>query len=322
MTGGGRVPPPITPGDGPMTQAMEVPAAPVHTVSIERRRDRSRWAFILPAVVWVLGFTIFPLLFAIYNSFFSFRFGKRNEFVGLTNFGRLFSDENLHNGLWVTLIFVFFTVIIQMVLGFALALLLNREIRGRNVLRALMILPLFATPVALGYLGITIFYETNGPINSMLRSLGAPMIPWLSNPFWAKVAIIIVDIWQWTPFVFLVSLAGLQSLPQDLYEAAAVDGADGWELFRRITLPLMAPTLWLILLLRLVDAFKVFDIPMSLTLGGPGRATEVYSMYTYRTGMRFFDHGYAAAQGFLLLLIVSIIVSLLFGRIRSLYEEA
>ncbi|MCB0214078.1 MAG: sugar ABC transporter permease, partial [Anaerolineae bacterium] len=124
----------------------------------------------------------------------------------------------------------------------------------------------------------------------------------------------------WTPFVFLVSLAGLQGLPQDLYEAAEVDGASTWTLFRHITLPLMAPTLWLILLLRVVEAFKVFDIPTSLTLGGPGRATEVYSLFTYRTALRFFDHGYAAVQGFLLLIIVMFIVTLLYGRIRALYE--
>jgi multiple sugar transport system permease protein len=306
-----------------MSQATPLPA-PQATLSSEKpggRRDRSRWFFLLPAAGWVLLFTIFPLFYAIFTSFWSFRFGRRNQFVGLDNFARLFTDPDLHNGLWVTLIFVFFSVSISMLLGFGLALLLNREIRGRNVLRAIMILPLFATPVALGYLGITMFYEENGPINAALVALGVGKIPWISNPFWAKVAIIIVDVWQWTPFVFLVSLAGLQGLPQDLYEAAEVDGGNSWQLFRRITLPLIAPTLWLILLLRLVDAFKVFDIPMSLTLGGPGRATEVYSMYTYRTGMRFFDHGYAAAQGFLLLVIVSIIVSLLFGRIRGLYEE-
>ena len=137
----------------------------------------------------------------------------------------------------------------------------------------------------------------------------------------SPVAVMIIDIWQWTPFVFLVALAGLQSLPQDLYEAAEVDGGSGWQLFRHITLPLMAPTLWLILLLRLVEAFKVFDIPASLTLGGPGRATEVYSLFTYRTALRFFDHGYAAAQGFLLLVIVMTIVTILFGRIRGMYEE-
>lgn len=286
-----------------------------------RRSDQTKFWFLGPAVVWILVFTIFPLLYALYTSFFSFRFGKINQFVGLTNFGRLFTDANLHNGLRVTLTFVIVTVTIQMLLGFGLALLLNREMRGKNILRAIMILPLFATPVAMGYLGITLFYEINGPINELIRAFGGSDIPWLSNPFWAQVAIILIDIWQWTPFVFLVSLAALQGLPADLFEAAEVDGASGWQSFRRITLPLMAPVLWLILLLRLVEAFKVFDIPTSLTLGGPGRATEVYSLFTYRTALRFFDHGYAAAQGFLLLIIVSLIVGLLFGRIRSIYQE-
>ncbi len=287
----------------------------------QRRSDKTKFFFIMPAVIWVLIFTIFPLLYALYTSFFSFRFGRINQFVGGANFARLLTDSNLHNGLRVTLTFVIITVTIQMLLGFGLALLLNREMRGKNILRAIMILPLFATPVAMGYLGITLFYEINGPINELLRALGGAGVPWLSNPFWAMVAIILIDIWQWTPFVFLVSLAALQGLPSDLFEAAEVDGASGWQSFRRITLPLMAPILWLILLLRLVEAFKVFDIPTSLTLGGPGRATEVYSLFTYRTALRFFDHGYAAAQGFLLLIIVSLIVALLFGQIRSVYQE-
>jgi len=189
------------------------------------------------------------------------------------------------------------------------------------VLRALMVLPLFATPVAMGYLGITLFYEINGPINALLTALGWGAVPWLSNPFWATVAIMVIDVWQWTPFVFLVSLAALQGLPPDLFEAAEVDGASSWQSFRQLTLPLMTPILWLILLLRLVEAFKVFDIPTSLTLGGPGRATEVYSLFTYRTALRFFDHGYASAQGFLLLLIVSLIVALIFRQIRTVYQE-
>lgn len=294
--------------------ASETPPRP-------RRTDPTKFFFIMPAVIWVLLFTIFPLLYALYTSFFSFRFGRINQFVGFGNYLRLFTDANLHNGLRVTLTFVIVTVTVQMLLGFALALLLNREMRGKSVLRAIMVLPLFATPVAVGYLSITLFYEINGPINELLRALGGAGIPWLSNPFWALVAVIIIDIWQWTPFVFLVSLAALQGLPADLYEAAEVDGASAWQSFRSITLPLMTPILWLILLLRLVEAFKVFDIPTSLTLGGPGRATEVYSLFTYRTALRFFDHGYAAAQGFLLLFIVSLIVALLFGRIRSIYQE-
>ncbi|BCX02063.1 MAG: sugar ABC transporter permease [Candidatus Roseilinea sp.] len=293
---------------------------PQKHIRLAQHRDRVKRFFLLPAVVWVLAFSIFPLVYALYNSLFSFRFGRINEFVGLQNFGRLLTDANLHSGLRTTLIFVAATVIVQMILGFGLALLLNQEMRGKNVLRAIMILPLFATPVAIGYLGITIFYEQNGPLNVFLRALGIEPVPWLSNPFWALIAVILVDIWQWTPFVFLVSLAALQALPIDLYEAAEVDGASRFAAFRYITLPLMLPTLFLILLLRLVEAFKVFDIPTSLTLGGPGRATEVYSLFTYRTAMRFFDHGYAAAQGFLLLVIVSVIVTLLFRRIGRLYD--
>jgi multiple sugar transport system permease protein len=299
-----------------MAQAVKQPTQ----VNGSTSGGRGKYFFIGPAIIWILVFTIFPLLFAVYNSFFSFRFGVVNQFVGLENYRRLFVDSNLHNALIVTLRFVIITVTVEMLLGFGLALLLNREMRGRSVLRAIMILPLFATPVAMGYLGITLFYEANGPINSIIRALGGNDIPWLSNPFWAPVAVMMIDIWQWTPFVFLVSLAGLQGLPLDLFEAADVDGASGWNKFRRVTLPLMAPTLWLILLLRLIESFKVFDIPASLTLGGPGRATEVYSLFTYRTALRFFDHGYAAAQGFLLLVIVSIIITLLFGRIRSIYE--
>ena len=284
------------------------------------REDRTKFAFLLPAAVWILIFTIFPLLYAIYTSFWSFRFGTFNQMVGFANYVRLFTDKNLHNALWVTIYFVVVTVSVEMILGFGFAILFNREVRGKNVMRAVMTLPLFATPVAMGYLGITLYYESNGPINEFIKALGGEGIPWLSNPTWAPIAVMLIDIWQWTPFVFLVSLAGLQGLPQDLYEAGRVDGGSNIQLFRFVTLPLMAPILWLILLLRVVEAFKVFDIPTSLTLGGPGRATEVYSLFTYRTALRFFDHGFAATQGFLLLFIVMFLVTILYGRISGLYE--
>ena len=284
------------------------------------REDRTKFAFLLPAAVWILIFTIIPLLYAIYTSFWSFRYGTFNQMVGFANYGRLFTDRNLHNALWVTIYFVVVTVSVEMILGFGFAILFNREVRGKNVMRAVMTLPLFATPVAMGYLGITLYYESNGPINEFIKALGGEGIPWLSNPTWAPIAVMLIDIWQWTPFVFLVSLAGLQGLPQDLYEAGRVDGGSDVQLFRFVTLPLMAPILWLILLLRVVEAFKVFDIPTSLTLGGPGRATEVYSLFTYRTALRFFDHGFAATQGFLLLFIVMFLVTILYGRISGLYE--
>ncbi len=285
-----------------------------------RRHDRTKLIFIAPAVIWILLFTVFPLLYALRTSFYVFRSGKELRYVGLDNFRRLWEDETLHENLQRTLVYVGIVVFVEMVLGFLLALLFNRQIRGLSSLRTVMVLPLFASPIALGYLGKTIFYEIDGPINRALVGLGGNGIPWLSDPNWAFVAIMIVDIWQWTPFVFLVALAGLQGLPQDILEAAEVDGASAWQRLFSITIPLMTPILFLILLLRTIDAFKVVDIVISMTLGGPGRATELYGFYVFRTARRFFNYGEAAAQGFLLLFIVMLLVTLLWGRIRNIYE--
>jgi multiple sugar transport system permease protein len=290
------------------------------TTHTSHKMDCTRWVFVGPAIIWILLFTLFPLLYAIRTSFYAFRSGKMLRWVGWDNYRHLIDDEALRADLQRTIIYVIVVVFVEMVLGFLLALLFNREIRGVSSLRTIMVLPLFASPIALGYLGKTIFYEIDGPVNRAIVALGGNAVPWLSNPKWAFVAIMIVDIWQWTPFVFLVSLAGLQALPQDITEAAEVDGASAFQRLYSITLPLMAPILWLILLLRTIDAFKVVDIVISMTLGGPGRATELYGFYVFRTARRFFNYGSAAAQGYLLLMIVMIFVSLLWGRIKNLYE--
>ena len=230
-------------------------------------------------------------------------------------------EKDVSFTLSITYIFVAGAVILEMILGFLLALLFNREMRGRSVLRTIITLPIFATPVAIGFLGRTIFYEGGGPVNSFLQMFGVTPPPWLSNPTWARITTIITDVWEWTPRVFIIALAGLQGLPQDVTEASEVDGAGWWATLRYITLPLMAPILWLILLLRTVDAFKVFDLVVAMTLGGPGQATRYYSFFNYQTARKQFFYGEAAAQAFLLLLIVLILVSLLWGRIRHIYED-
>lgn len=230
-------------------------------------------------------------------------------------------NDPLDSQMVITFIFVAGAVVSEMVLGFLIAMLMNRELRARGVLRAVMTLPLFATPVALGYLARAIFFEQGGPVNAGLTTIGIPRVPWLSDPAWARVATIVVDVWQWTPFVFIIALAGLQSLPQDVMEASEVDGSTGWQGFRYVTLPLVAPILWLIFLLRAIDSFKVFDVALGLTLGGPGRATEYYSLFNYRTARQFFNYGDAAAQAFLLLFVVMLLVTLLWGRIRHVYDE-
>ena len=278
-----------------------------------------KFLFLLPASVWVLLFTVFPFLYGVRTSFYKVQIGREDKFVWFKNFTRLFTDYKIHNAVKVTLIFIIVTVVIEIVLGLLIALLFSQKIKGLKTYRTIMLMPLFATPVAIGFLFLTIFYEEGGPINGFLIPFGYK-IPWLSDPTWSLISVMIVDIWQWTPFCFLVILAGLQSLPEEIYQAASLDYAPGWQLFRRITLPMLQPVLIIVFLLRLIEACKIFDIPSRLTRGGPGTSTMVYSLYTYLTGMKYFDLGYAAVQGFALLVIMMIIVTFFFKRMRQIYE--
>lgn len=313
-----------------------------------RWTSRIRFVFLLPAVIWVLAFTVFPLGYSLYLAFFKLESEvemtrervpvldeagnpvlnpageprtrmvmvreqvDRWEFVGAFNFERLFNDPQVRSAVRVTAIFVLVAVPTQLLLGFMLAVLFNRALFARPVLRTIMILPIFATPIAVGYLFFTILYEAGGP-------LGFLGLPFLSNPRWALFSVILVDVWQWTPFCFLVFLAALQGLPDELLEAARIDGASGPAILWHIILPMLQPVIIIVLLLRLAEALKLFDIPFALTGGGPGVATQSYSFLAFRTGLRFFDVGYASAMAYGLLVVVMIIVTLFFRRLRETY---
>ena len=288
---------------------------------IFNREKNVKFVFLLPAVIFVLTLVIFPLVYSLRLSFCLARFGRNPIFIGLENYIDLLKDYKFWGTLKITLIFVLLTVSIEFFLGLTLALLFNREIRGRRYFRALLTLPMFATPVAIGYLGMTIFYEEAGPINNILALIGGPQkVPWLSNPTLAFASITLLDIWQWTPFCFVILLAGLQALPEQVYEAASLDGASGVQSLRYIILPLLGPVIVIVLLLRIVEAFKVFDVPFSLTGGGPGRATEFYSLFTYRTGLKYFNFGYASSLAYILLAIVILIITLFLKRVREVFE--
>jgi multiple sugar transport system permease protein len=307
-----------------------------------------RLVFLLPAVLWVLAFTVFPLGYSLYLAFFKIESkvevtresvpvldeqgepvllssGKPRtrtivhreqvdtaEFVGGFNFARLLDDPQVATAIRVTAVFVLVAVPAELALGFLLALLFNQELLARPALRTIMILPIFATPLAVGYLFFTIFYEEGGP-------LGFLGIPFLSDPGWALFSVILVDIWQWTPFCFLVFLAALQGVPDELYEAARIDGASNIDMLTRVLLPLLQPTILIVLLLRLAEALKLFDVPFALTGGGPGIATQSYSFLAFRVGLRYFDLGYASAMAYVLLIVVMIIVTLFFRRLRETY---
>jgi multiple sugar transport system permease protein len=313
-----------------------------------RWTGRLRLVFLMPAVVWVFAFTIFPLGYSLYAAFHTIESTTvvermqvprlnadgtpslrsdgtprmRTEvvresvttwtWVGFENFARVFGDRQAGEAVRTTLIFVTAAVGTQLVLGLALAFLFHQAVPMRAFLRTVMILPIFATPVAAGYLFFTIFYEEGGP-------LGWTGIPFLSDPSWALVSIIIVDVWQWTPFCFLVFLAALQSLPEDQIEAAWLDTNSTWDVWREIVLPTIAPVIVIVALLRLAEAFKVFDVVASLTVGGPGNATQSLSYLAFRTGLRFFDVGYASVMAYTLLAFVMVIVTFFFKRVRTIY---
>ncbi len=280
------------------------------------RDNRIKLMFLLPAALWVLGFTIFPLLYGVRLSLFNVKIGSPDEFIGMGNYLHFFKDRYARNSVMVTLIFVVSGVTVEMVLGMLFALLFNRKMPLRSLLRTIMTMPLFATPIAVGFLFFTIFYEEGGLINGLFHV----KIPWLSTPYWALGSIIIVDIWQWTPFCFLIFLAALQGIPNDYYEAAQLETKNTWSIFRYVTLPIIQPTIILVLLLRITESFKVFDIPFTLTTGGPGVATQVLTMYAYRVGMRFFNFGYSSAISFILFIIIMAIIMTLFKRIRQTYQ--
>lgn len=314
-----------------------------------RWTSRVKHLFLAPAVVWVLAFTVFPLVYSLYISVYNveskmqvkqekvpvvdengspvfsangqpqtrIQVTRQNvttyKFNGITNYARLFRDSNVTSAIWVTFIFLIVAVPSEIALGLVLAVLFNRNLPLRGLWRTVMILPIFATPLAVAYLFFTIFYEAGGP-------LGFLGIPFLSNPQWAVFSVTLVDIWQWTPFCFLVLLAALQGVPDELVENALLDTQSRWQIFWHVTLPHLQPTIIIVLLLRLAEALKLFDIPFALTGGGPGIATQSYSLLAYRTGLRYFDIGYASAMAYGLLVFVMIIITLFFKRLRNTYE--
>jgi len=283
-------------------------------------KEQGKKLFIAPAITWLMLFTLAPLIYTVYLSFHGSRFLKVTRFVGLKNFITVLSDYRFWGAFRVTIIFVLGGLVLSVGLGLLFALLFNRQIKGVQIFRTLSTMPLFTAPVALGYIFMIIFYENGGPINNFLNSVISKQVPWLSNPSWAIFSILIADTWQWTPFAFLVLLASLQAVPKDLYEAASLDSASSWDVFKHITFPLISPALGTVIILRIVEAFKVFDLPFALTNGGPGLATRTLTFNVYTNGLRDQNLGTASATAIVLLVIVLIVSTLFFKRYGSNFE--
>ena len=250
-----------------------------------------------PAVLFVLTMMVLPVAFTIWLSFNRWTGGVRNdpEWVGLANYERLISDDRFFEALERTIWFTSVAVIIETVLGVAIAVLLNREFMGRGLVRTLLLMPMIATPVAIALIW-RLMYEPNlGVLNKVLEAVGLGPSEFVANTDRALAFLILVDVWQWTPIIILIVAASLAAQPRDVYEAAAVDGASAWQTFRRITLPMIRPAIVVAMVFRVIDALKTFDIIWVITQGGPGFATETLNIYIYKQNFEAGGLGYAAA---------------------------
>lgn len=283
-------------------------------MSLARANRLTPYLFLAPAMA-VLGVALlYPIGYMIYASFLDWNPSQRigeADFVGFQNYVRVFADEAFHESLRVTLLFASVVVSVEMILGVGLALMLDRSIRGMSVLRTIFILPMMIAPIVVGMIWRYMYHPTVGIFNKTLVDWGLDPIPWLTNSNWAMASVIIADVWQWTPFIFILSLAALQSLPQSALEAARIDGATAWQQVIYIKLPLMMPVLIVTALLRLIDAFKVLEVILVLTNGGPGLSTEILSLRISRTATEFRELGTAAAMSnYLLLLLLGLTLAM------------
>ena len=277
------------------------------------RENRFALLCIAPSIVILLALTVFPLVYAVYISFQDFYLPRPRAitFVGLQNYGDILADSRFWTSLKQSIFFMIGSITVEFFLGLSLALFFFEEFRGRSAKAAylpMILVPMMIAPVVVGYMWRLLYQVQFGPINYLLfEFLGLGPFEWTANPSTALLSVIIADIWQWTPFVTLVMLAGIVSLPQELFEVAEIDGASLYQRTRYIILPLLRRVTAIVLLIRVLDAFREFDKIFVLTQGGPGTATETAVFYAYLTGFKYFKIGYASAMSILLLIVTVII---------------
>ncbi|CAM4091479.1 sugar ABC transporter permease [Paenibacillus alkaliterrae] len=275
----------------------------------ELETDSAYRLLVAPIVIFLLAVTVFPTLFALYTStqhyFLSEPYNK--HFTGLGNYAYMLQDSRFWGSLKTTFIFMASSIVIEMIMGIALALLMTRKFFGSGLAKTLFLLPTITTPVVVGLIWVMLYDPQFGFINYVLGELGFAPQAWLSGEKSAIWAVVAVDVWEWTPFVALVVLAGLQSLPDEPYEAATVDGANTVQKFFHLTLPLITPYLLIAFVFRFMDLFRWFDTIYVMTKGGPGTATETLNMFGYLTGFNFMNVGYAASIGLTMLFMITAI---------------
>lgn len=282
--------------------------------SIRQREQLTGWLLSLPALIILILVFAYPIGRAFWLSLFTENLGTQLEpvFTGLENYARMFGDGRFWNSLGNTAIFTFFSLLLELLFGIIIALVLDQQFRARGIVRTIGILPWALPTAVMGLAWEWIFNDQYGVVNDILRGLGFidSGITWLGDPGRAMFALILADVWKTTPFIAVILLAGLQAIPQDLYEARSIDGANPIQNFFQITLPLITPQMIIALLFRFAQAFGIFELVTVMTGGGPAGSTETVSLYIYDTVMRYLDFGYGAALIVITFLILIIAVGI------------
>ncbi|HEY9054402.1 MAG TPA: sugar ABC transporter permease [Rectinemataceae bacterium] len=272
------------------------------------KRNLVAWSFVLPNLLGFLAFTLVPMVFALALSFMNWDGAGEITFAGLENFRELTRDETFKISALNTLYYVVGTVPTTLACSLGLALLLNRNMRGRNVFRAIFFFPYVASLVAVAVVWNMMFHPSMGPVNSLLSALGVQEPPkWSASVPWAMPTVILSSIWRHMGYYMIMYLAALQGIPRELYEAVKLDGASPWQSFRKITLPLLSPATFFVTMMLTINAFKVFDLIYVMTGGGPGRATNVLVFAIYNAAFIEFRYGYSSAMALVLFVLVVLI---------------
>ena len=301
--------------------AIPSPQADIARISAEaqaRLKPRRYWLFAVPALILIAAVIVFPWLFTVFMSLNDWKVGGGIDFVLFQNYVRLLADDRFLESIWRTFFFTLMAVALPIVLGVAAALVFHREFPWRGLLRTIFVMPMMATPVAVALVWTMMFHPQLGVLNYLLSLSGLPPSLWVYSPNTVIPTLVLVEVWHWTPLVMLIVLGGLAGLPQDPYDSATIDGATDWQMFRYITLPLLLPYIMIALVIRTIDALKVFDTIFVITQGGPGTASETLNIFLYLQAFQFYNLGYASAVVVIFfIIIVALSLLLLYVRQRT-----
>ncbi|MCZ7935132.1 sugar ABC transporter permease [Agrobacterium leguminum] len=280
------------------------------------------WPFVIPALVVISAVIVFPWVFTLWMSAHRWTLGQEQSFIGFENYIRLASDARFWESLWHTLIYTVLSVVAPLFLGTLAALVFDAQFPLRGFLRGVFVMPMMATPVAIALVWTMMFHPQLGVLNYLLSFIHIGPLEWIYNQSTVIPSLVLVETWQWTPLVMLIVLGGLAAVPREPYESAEIDGANAWQKFRYLTMPMIAPFLMIAVIIRSIDAVKSFDIIYAMTQGGPGTASETINIYLYNTAFAYYDIGYGSAMAVVFfIIIVALSFVLLMVRQRSQWNE-